>query len=297
MKRVREAVFDPRLAPYVFLAPFLAIFIVFRLWPTIEAIVISFQKWEGTESQAWVGVSNYVATLANPRFGKALNNTVLYTLGTLLILIPIPLILAALLDSGRVVKQTSFRVALFLPALTSLVVVSVVFRIVLARDGLLNVALDGVGLPTNRYLEVANLAVPSMIIMAAWRWTGVNILYFSAAIVNVPRELYEAAAIDGANAWQIFRNVTVPMIRPTILFVVVLSVIAGFQLFVEPLLLWSGGNTPGDGGLSIALLVYKTAFTAFNFGQAAAMGMILAVIILVASVIQFRFFGGGRSER
>jgi len=172
-----------------------------------------------------------------------------------------------------------------------------VFRIVLARDGLLNVALDGVGLPTNRYLEVANLAVPSMIIMAAWRWTGVNILYFSAAIVNVPRELYEAAAIDGANAWQIFRNVTVPMIRPTILFVVVLSVIAGFQLFVEPLLLWSGGNTPGDGGLSIALLVYKTAFTAFNFGQAAAMGMILAVIILVASVIQFRFFGGGRSER
>jgi arabinooligosaccharide transport system permease protein len=297
MKRARDAVFDPRLAPYVFLTPFLAIFIVFRLWPTFEAIVISFQKWEGVDSQAWVGLSNYAATFANPRFGKALSATVLYTLGTLLILIPIPLVLAALLDSGRVVKETTFRVALFLPALTSLVVVSVVFRIVLARDGLLNVALDQVGLPTSRWLEAANLAVPSMIIMAAWRWTGVNIIYFSAALVNVPRELYEAAAIDGANGWQVFRSITVPMIRPTILFVVVLSVIAGFQLFVEPLLLWSGGNTPGDGGLSIALLVYKTAFTAFNFGQAAAMGMILAVIILVASVIQFRFFGGGRTER
>jgi len=297
MQRAREVLLDARLAPYVFLLPFLLIFIVFRVWPTVSAVLISGQKFEGTDSLGYVGVANYSSTLINPRFGKALGNTIFYTLGTLLVLIPLPLVLAALLDSGRVVKETMFRVALFLPALTSLVVVSVIFRIVLAREGLLNAALDTAGLPTSKWLETANLAVPSMIMMAAWRWTGINIIYFSSGLVNVPRELYEAAALDGAGGWRIFRSITLPMIQPTILFVLVLSIIGGFQVFVEPLLLWSGGNSPNDGGLSVALLVYKTAFTNFNFGQAAAMGVLLAGIIMAVSLIQFRFFGSGRFGR
>jgi arabinosaccharide transport system permease protein len=290
-------VLDPRAAPYVFLGPFLIIFVLFRVVPTIYAVVISFQHFEGTDATGFVGLTNYAKVFANPSLNKAFSNTILYTLGTLLILIPIPLALAAMLDSGRVVKQTVFRVALFLPALTSLVVVSVIFRIVLARDGLLNYALDSVGLPQTRWLEVANLAVPSMIILAAWRWTGINIIYFSSGLVNVPPDLYEAAALDGASSWQTFRNITLPMIKPTVLFVLVLSIIGGFQLFVEPYLLWSGGNSPGNGGLSVALLIYKTAFTNFNFGQAAAIGILLAVVILVVSLVQFRYFGGLRSDR
>src|SRR6266536_1660140 len=164
MHRARDVLLDARWAPYVFLLPFLLIFIVFRVWPTVSAVLISGQKFAGTDSLGYVGVANYSATLINPRFAKALGNTVFYTLGTLLILIPLPLILAALLDSGRVVKETMFRVALFLPALTSLVVVSVLFRIVLARDGLLNAALGQAGVPSNAWLETSNLAVPSMII-------------------------------------------------------------------------------------------------------------------------------------
>ncbi len=221
----------------------------------------------------------------------------LYTLGTLAILIPLPLILAALLDSGRVVKQTVFRVSLFLPALTSLVTVAIIFRIVLAKDGLLNTALGSVGLPTPPWLEAADLAVPSLIIMAAWRWTGVNILYFSSGLVNIPREITEAAALDGAGSWRIFRSITLPMIQPTILFVVVLSIIGGFQVFVEPFVLWNAGNSPGGGGMTIALLIYKTAFTSFDFGAAAAMGVLLSVVVLVVALIQFRFFGGWRAER
>jgi len=295
MRRYRDMLFGPRMAPYVFLLPFLAIFVVFRLWPATSAGIMSFQDVQGTESRDWVGLANYESALSNPRFAKALGNTVFYTLGTLLILIPIPLILAALLDSGRVVKGTLFRVSLFLPALTSLVVVSVIFRIVLARNGLLNAALESVGLQPRFWLEAADLAVPSMIIIAAWRWTGINIIYFSSGLVNVPKDLYEAAAIDGASAWRTFRSITLPMIEPTILFVVVLSIIGGFQVFVEPLLLWSGGNSPGNGGLTVALLIYKTAFTSFDFGQAAAIGVVLAAIIVVVSVVQFRFLGGGRS--
>jgi len=241
--------------------------------------------------------TNYAKVFSNPSLGKAFNNTVFYTLGTLVVLIPIPLILAAFLDSGRVVKQTVFRVALFLPALTSLVVVSVLFRIVLAKDGLLNAALGEAGVPHNAWLEASNLSIPAMIIVAAWRWTGINIIYFSSGLVNVPRDLYEAAALDGASAWRTFRSITLPMIQPTVLFVIVLSIIGGFQLFVEPYLLWSFGNSPGNGGLSVALLIYKTAFNNFNFGQASAMGVLLALVILVVSVIQFRLFGGRRFER
>ncbi|MEX1169133.1 MAG: sugar ABC transporter permease [Chloroflexota bacterium] len=294
MKTVRAALFDTRLAPYVFLLPFLAIFVVFRLYPAISAGIMSFQDVRGTQSAEWIGLENYESAITNLRFSKALGNTVLYTLGTLLVLIPVPLVLAALLDSGRVVKQTLFRVSLFLPALTSLVVVSVIFRIVLARDGLLNTALGEVGVQPNFWLEAADLAVPSMILMAAWRWTGINIIYFSSGLVNVPKELYEAAALDGASAWRVFRSITLPMIEPTILFVVVLSIIGGFQVFVEPLLLWSGGNSPRDGGLSVALLIYKTAFTSSDFGQAAAIGIVLAAIIVAVSLVQFRFLGGRR---
>jgi arabinooligosaccharide transport system permease protein len=297
MTRVRTLVTGSKLAPYVFLAPFLLIFIGFRVVPTIYAGAISFDKFAGTDDLGFAGLENYQKLFSNPAVGKAFSNTVFYTLGTLLILIPIPLILAVLLDSGRVAKQTVFRVALFLPALTSLVVVSVIFRIVLSQDGLLNVGLSEVGVPSNKWLEVSNLALPSMIIVAAWRWTGVNIIYFSSGLVNVPRDLYEAAALDGAGAWRTFRSITLPLIQPTVLFVLVLSIIGGFQLFVEPYLLWPFGNSPGNGGLSVALLIYRTAFNNFNFGQAAALGVLLAFVILVVSIVQFRLYGGQRFER
>ncbi|MBK9746566.1 MAG: sugar ABC transporter permease [Chloroflexi bacterium] len=127
--------------------------------------------------------------------------------------------------------------------------------------------------------------------MATWRWTGINILYFNSGLVNIPRELYEAAIIDGANAFQMFWRITLPLLRPTTLFVIVLSIIGGYQVFVEPFILYTGGGGPGDGGLTMALLIYRTAFTSFNFGTAAAMGVILAAIIFVFSLIQFRFFG------
>jgi arabinosaccharide transport system permease protein len=116
-------------------------------------------------------------------------------------------------------------------------------------------------------------------------------LYFNAGLVNIPRELYEAAAIDGATPLQMFWRITLPLLKPTTFFVLVLSIIGGYQVFVEPFIIFSGGGGPGDGALSLALLIYRTAFTSFEFGTAAAMGVILALIIFTLSVIQFRFFG------
>jgi arabinosaccharide transport system permease protein len=281
-----------KVVPFVFLAPFMTIFLIFKLYPVILAVAMSFQNFQGVKSQEWVGLTNYENVFNLVRFNQALANTTVYTIGTLLILIPLPLILAVLLDSGRVVQTTVFRTLIFLPALTSLVVAGTVFRLILAEDGFLNLFLSStLGIEPQRWLEVSNLSLPSLILVATWRWTGINILYFNAGLVNIPRELYEAAVIDGANPFQLFWRITLPLLRPTTLFVVVLSIIGGYQVFVEPFIIYTGGGGPGDGGLTMALLIYRTAFTSFNFGTAAAMGVILAGIILVFSLIQFRFFG------
>ncbi len=289
---INAIIHNKKLVPIIFLIPFMTVFLVFKVYPVILAVNMSFQNFQGVQSQEWVGLTNYENVFKLVRFNQALTNTTLYTIGTLLILIPLPLILAVLLDSGRVVQSTVFRTLIFLPALTSLVVAGTVFRLILAQDGFLNVFLNStLGLQKLRWLETAELALPSLILVATWRWTGINILYFNAGLVNIPRELYEAASIDGASPFQMFWRITLPLLRPTTLFVVILSIIGGYQVFVEPFIIYFGGSGPGDGGLTMALLIYRTAFTSFNFGTAAAMGVILAAIIFFFSLIQFRFFG------
>lgn len=289
---INAIIHNKKLVPLIFLIPFMTVFLIFKVYPVILAVNMSFQNFQGVQSQEWVGLTNYENVFRLVRFNQALTNTTLYTIGTLLILIPLPLILAVLLDSGRVVQSTVFRTLIFLPALTSLVVAGTVFRLILAQDGFLNVFLNStLGLQKLRWLETAELALPSLILVATWRWTGINILYFNAGLVNIPSELYEAASIDGASPFQMFWRITLPLLRPTTLFVVVLSIIGGYQVFVEPFIIYLGGSGPGDGGLTMALLIYRTAFTSFDFGTAAAMGVILAAIIFFFSLIQFRFFG------
>jgi arabinosaccharide transport system permease protein len=299
MKSVTSVLSSRKIAPFVFLAPFMILFVLFKLWPVVLAISMSFQNARGVQPDKWVftGLTNYANVAADTRFQGAFQVTTLYTIGTLLVLIPLPLVLAALLDSGRVVKSTVFRVILFLPALTSLVVAGIVFRIMLSREGLVNSALQSVlGITPQRWLEVADLTIPSLIFMATWRWTGINMIYFNSGLVNIPRELYEAASIDGASPFQLFFSITLPLIRPITFFVTVLTIIGGYQVFVEPFILYPGGTSPGDSGLSVALYIYRKAFTLFELGPAAAMGVILAIVICIVSLIQFRFFGFLRRE-
>jgi arabinosaccharide transport system permease protein len=293
----RPSLLDARFAPFVLLAPFLVVFVVFRLWPLAQAVEMSFQDVKALQGNDWVGLDNYSAIFENPRFMTAMSNTFVYTIMTLIILIPLPLALSALLDRGRTYKPMVWRISLFIPALASLVVASFIFRVILAEDGLLNTALMALGLSPQEWLTSATLAIPALLIIATWRWVGVNMLYFNSGLVNISRELYEAAAIDGSRGLQTFRHITVPLLRPTIIFVLIISVIGGFQLFVEPFLLWPGGNSPQSSGLSMALLIYRTAFTNFKFGEAAAMGIVLAFVILVVVLIVFRLAGGTKALR
>lgn len=285
-----------KVVPYVFLAPFLILFLTFRIWAVIQAVMLSFEKVQGVGSSQWIGLGNYQFLFNDPTFYKALFNTAYYTGGILILLILIPLILATLLYSGLVKKAGMFRTTLFLPVLTSLVVVGVVFRLILSPEGLFNSWLGLLGIPAVRWLETATLAIPAMLIMALWRWTGMNMVYFTSGLANISPDLYDAAAIDGANGLQRFFYITVPMLRPITIFVMTLTLIGGFQLFVEPYVLWSGGASPGQGGLSIVVFLYRTAFTSFNLGYASTIGVILALIIMVLSLVQLRAFGFFKKE-
>jgi arabinosaccharide transport system permease protein len=281
----------PVVVAAVFLLPFIVLFGVFRVYAVGYAVVLSFQDIQGVGMSEWAGLDNYRRLLTDRTGFIALRNTALYTLGTLLVLIPVPLVLAAILRSRLVARQSMFRSILFLPVLTSLVVVGVVFSLLLATNGLINGFLGQFGVPAQGWLETRHLAIPAMIIMATWRWTGINIIYFTTGLSNIPNELYESASVDGAGPIRQFWHLSVPLSKPIILFVTVLTIFGGFQLFVEPLILWGTGGGPGQGGLSAVMHLYRTAFTSFQLGYASAIGVALAAIIMTLSLVVLKLFG------
>ena len=299
IKRVRlgEILYSRKAAPYIFLIPFVVLFIVFRAWPVIYAVKLSLCEVKGVGQEVYIGTSNYARFLQEPEFYKALFNTSYYTGVHLLTLIPIPIMLAVLLNSRRTKGRNIYRTCLFLPVLTSLVVVGAVFQIILSeRGGLVNGILQLLGLPTRRWLAKESFAIPVLVVLATWRWTGVNIVYFLSGLVSIPNELYESASIDGASRPQQFFHITLPLLKPVILFVLVISIIGGYQLFVEVYTLWINGASPGDSALTILLLLYRNGFKYFKMGYASAIGIALTAIIFSLSVLQFRLFGFFRKE-
>jgi arabinosaccharide transport system permease protein len=278
--------------PWVFLSPFIILFVVFKVYPVIYALYLSFVKFNTLGSPpTFVGLANYSQLLSDASFFKALRITTFYAGGDLLLLISIPLILAALLHSGWVRNAGFHRVILFLPALTSLVVATIVVRWMLQEQGIVNSFLGLFGVPPRGWVEAGVYAVPIILVITLWRWAGVNIVYFQSGLNNIPKELFEAAAIDGASPLEAFYFVSLPLLRPIIIFVATITLIAGFQVFVEPYVLYSGGAGPGQNALTMSLYLYRAAFQNGSFGYASAIGIALALIIMVLTLVQLRFFG------
>jgi cellobiose transport system permease protein len=236
-----------------------------------------------------VGAGNYTKLLSDPVFWNSLVNTLsIWTLATVPQLF-LALWLAHLLNS-RIRSRTFFRMGVLLPNVTSVVAVAVIFSQLFGRDfGLFNWALGLIGVdPIDWQADrlASHLAIATMV---TWRWTGYNALIFLAAMQAIPDELYEAARIDGANIWHQFRHVTVPMLRPTILFVVIMSTIGGLQLFAEPLL-FDGSPGTAIGGTdrqfqTVTMYLYEEGFVHFDFGFASAVAWVVFLLIVVASVI------------
>jgi ABC-type sugar transport system permease subunit len=286
------------ITPYLFLAPFFIVYAIFLLYPVIDAFRLSFNERIGISTPTFVGLENYRTLFEDDRYLKALLNTTLYAGASLFILSPLALLLALAVRSFLVPSanlKTFYRVAYFLPNITSFVVIALMFGLVFdANYGLLNAFLEAIGQPTHNWLRSQDLALPSIVMVAIWTFLGINSLYFLAGLQNIPDELSEAAQLDGATRFQVFWTVTLPLLKPTILFVVVQATIFSYQIFDIPFLLTRGG--PSDATLTLAVYLYEIGFQRFDQGYAAAIGYSLAVISILLAGLQLLLFRAFRDD-
>jgi ABC-type sugar transport system permease subunit len=278
--------------PYLFLAPFFIVYSIFLLYPVIDAFRLSFNERIGISAPTFVGLENYRTLFQDERYLRALLNTTLYAGASLFILSPLALLLALAVRSFLVPSanmKSFYRIAYFLPNITSFVVIALMFGLVFdANYGLLNAFLEAIGQPTHNWLRSQTLALPSIVLVAIWTFLGINSLYFLAGLQTIPDELSEAAQLDGATRFQVFWTVTLPLLKPTILFVVVQAIIFSYQIFDIPFLLTRGG--PSDATLTLAIYLYEIGFQRFDQGYAAAIGYSLAVISILLAGLQLLLF-------
>ena len=280
-----------RMAPYLFISPFFIGYAIFFLYPVLWALYLSFFQQVGIGSEPkFVGLQNYANLLSDDTFRTALVNTTYYAAGSIFIIVPLALLLAVVLFMRSLRGREFFRLFFFSPNITSGVVVGIIFTLVFSADyGLINnYILKPLGLPAVRWLQDPQWIMPAIIILGIWRFTGINALYFMAGLQNVSEEVREAAMIDGANRWQVFRYVTLPLLRPVMVFVPTFAIIGSYNLFAEPSILVGAQGGPNNAGLFMTMYLYLTGFRFLKFGYASAIGYALALIILVLTLIQLR---------
>lgn len=289
-----------KIAPYIFISPFFVLFSVFMLGPALYAFYASLTRWRGLSSPEFIKLKNYTYLLEDKTFHKSLINTSFYALVGILIVVPTALLLASLLNTKRLRGRSFFRAVYFVPVVTPGVVIGVVFALVYGRDyGLFNWVMLQLRFPIIEFMTASwfKVAVAGMII---WRWSGYHMVYFLAGLQGIPQDLYEAARMDGANAWQGFCYITVPMLRPTTIFVLVIMTISSFQIFDEPFMLLQDGRGfggPSDSGLSITMYLYRAGFVFMRRGYGSAIGSCLFLIILVLSLAQTKALGLFREDQ
>jgi arabinosaccharide transport system permease protein len=296
--RLYRLVNSKRVVPYLFVAPFILFFLLFFLKPILDTMYSSLQQQKGFAPAQFAGLANY-ALLNNDYFITACQISAEYTLWTCLILIPVPLVLASLLNSGRVKQANALKSAMFVPALTSVVMAGLFFKYAFSsnENAVFNALLRAVNLPAVGWLEQRGTTMAVLVIFCCWKWMGVNVIYYLSALQSVPGELYESARIDGANAVAQFFHITVPSVKPMIIYVLTISIYGGFSMFAESFTLFNSARTPGDIGATIVSYIYSQGFNRNNFGLASAAGIVLLFGVLVINVIQLSFTGSLRREK
>lgn len=279
-----------------FVAPALLVIFIFFFVPVAAAFLLSFTDFDiyalgNLEYLRFVGFGNYLRLIQDPLFWIALRNTLYFVLIGGPLSIGVSLGAALLLNSKLVRFKGVFRSALFIPVVTTLVAVAVVWRYLYhPRYGLLNYGLGLIGVGPIDWLGDPTWAMPAIILMAVWKNFGFNMIIFIASLQSIPQHLYEAARIDGADAWRQFRHVTLPLLGPTFIFVTLITLIGYFQLFAEPYVMTQGG--PAHSTLSIVLFMYEQGFRWWDLGYAAAVAFVLFLIILAATFLQLKLQKG-----
>jgi multiple sugar transport system permease protein len=277
---------------YFFLAPALSAIFIFFFIPVIAAFIISFTDFDiytlgNFSTLRLIGFDNYVKLFSDDLFWTALGNTFYFVVVAGPLSIAVSLTAALLLNSKLVKFKSLFRLAYFLPVVTTLVAVAIVWRFIYHPNfGILNFFLGLIGINPIDWLGDPDWAMPSIILLAVWKNFGYNMIIFIAGLQNIPEELYEAADIVGANAFQKFKHITLPMLAPTTIFVSIITMIGYFQLFAEPYVMTQGG--PLNKTLSIVQYMYQEGFRWWNMGYSASIAFVLFIIIFIGTLIQFK---------
>ncbi|WP_240755674.1 carbohydrate ABC transporter permease [Nocardioides iriomotensis] len=280
-------------AAWILAAPFLVLFLVFTAGPVLASLGMSFTDIKRTDIRTpfavgFIGFDNYAQLLGDPLFRKVMVNTGLYVVLGVPLTMGLALAVAVMLNRIERLKGL-FRVGYYLPVVTSIVAVSVVWKFLLRPEGgLINEALGLVGLPQPEWLDNPDLALPALVVMAAWRNLGSLMIIFLAGLQTIPDEVKEAAQVDGARGWDVFRRITLPMLKPTLLFGAVITSIGYLQFFEEAFVMTKGG--PLDATRSVTFFTYDQ-FGYGNYGLAASASYLLFIAVVVLTYVQFKIFG------
>jgi lactose/L-arabinose transport system permease protein len=264
---------------------------VFYFYPMASALILSFQSGAGRNLE-FAGFENYLRLFNDPTFITAVKNTVIYLIIQVPVMIFLALLISVLLNDKKLMGKGWFRTAIFLPCVTSLVAYSVIFKYLFGSDGLINVMLMNLAIVSQpvQWLTDPFWAKVTIIIAITWRWTGYNMIFYLSALQNIDNSIYEAAKIDGANAIQRFFVITIPMLKPIILFTSITSTIGTLQLFDEVMNITGGG--PGNSTLTISQYIYNLSFKYTpDFGYAATVSYAIVVLIVFFSILQFKAAG------
>lgn len=273
---------------WIFLAPAVLLIAVFSFVPMIRALILSFQSGKGA-NLSFTGISNYVRMFSDKVFMQSLVNNFIYLIVQVPIMLVLALILAAMLNNKNLKFKGLFRTAIFLPCATSLVSYAIIFRTLFANDGLINFFLIKLGILTTGYQFLTNTTSARIVIILAlvWRWTGYNMVFYLAGLQNIDYSIYEAARIDGASTFQIFRKITVPLLKPIILLTAIMSTNGTLQLFDESVNLTGGG--PANTTITMSHYIYNISFKYVpKFGYAASMSFLILFLVAFLALIQMR---------
>ena len=284
-----------KLAPYVFVSPFVIMFSIFGIYPIIKSIMLAFYATNGPKSQVYVGFNNFNFMFHHHDFQIAVRNTIIYTLCSVFLQLPCALGLAILLNQKWLKGHSFLRLAFYSPNLMGTVYVGILFQQLFSvHYGLVNRVLASIipGFSTDfKWLGDPQNVMPALVLTSLWLYVGYNMVYFLAGLQAVDKELYEAAEVDGANAWQRFWAVTVPSIKPIATFVLVTSTIGSFQFFDLPYIMLGNGGGPNNAGLTIVMYLYQQGFITGDLGYASAVGWTLAIGVLAISLLQMKLTG------
>ncbi|WP_245644895.1 carbohydrate ABC transporter permease [Peribacillus loiseleuriae] len=279
------------LAPYLFLSPFFIVFLIFMVYPIIESLYLSFTSTQGTSSE-WIGLENFKNILTDGLFWKSLSNVFIILLVQVPLMLILGTLLAVILNSKFLKAKALFRLMIFLPVLIDLVTYSIVFSIIFHEQyGIMNYLLGVLHIDPIQWFSDPFWSKVLIIIAVTWRWTGYNTIILLAGLSAVDDSLYESAEVDGASKFTQFFKITIPMLKPILLFCGILSTIGTIQLFTEPSLLTNGG--PNNATNTPVMYLYQFGFQSFQFGYASAAAYIITIIVGIISFFQIKLSKGG----